>query len=81
MAIFQFTDQSSATRAEKARRFLKALANDKDYRYFHGDGYPKFGDLHNDASAALEVFDEITQQSNTGSHRPSEPEANEGSVG
>lgn len=57
----QFTDQSTATRMEKAKRVLRSLANGHDYRYFHGDGYPRHNDLQQDAAAALEVLEQLTK--------------------
>lgn len=54
-----FTDQSKATRVEKAKRVLRSLANGHDYRYFHGDGYPKHEELQQDAAAVLDVLDEL----------------------
>lgn len=56
----QFTDQSRATRVEKAKSVLQSLANGHDYRYFHGDGYPRHNDLQQDAAAALEVLNELS---------------------
>ncbi|KGT54003.1 hypothetical protein NY96_19675 [Xanthomonas citri pv. fuscans] len=55
----KFTDESTASRVEKAKRFLKSLANPHDYRYFFGDGYPRHEALQQDAAAALEVFQEM----------------------
>lgn len=60
----QFTDQSTATRMEKAKRVLRSLANGHDYRYFHGDGYPRHNDLQQDAAAALEVLEQLTKPAN-----------------
>lgn len=57
-----FTDQSTATREEKARRFLKHLIDGHDYRYFYGDGFPKHADIANDAKAALEVFENLLKK-------------------
>lgn len=54
-----FTDDSTATRLEKARRMLRSLADESDFRYFHSDGYPRQQKLMNDAAAALEVFNEL----------------------
>ena len=56
----QFTDQSMATRVEKAKRVLRSLANGHDYKYFYGDGYPRHEELQQDAAAALEVLNELS---------------------
>lgn len=53
----QFTDQSTASRIEKAKRVLRALANPHDYKYFFNDGFPRHADLMQDAAAALEVLE------------------------
>ena len=52
-----FTDDSAATRSEKARRVLQQLA-DPQSAYFFDDGYPRADKIANDTAAALEVFDE-----------------------
>ena len=55
----EFTDTSTATRVEKAKRTLRHLADGKDMTYFFDDGYPREKVLQNDALAALEVLDEM----------------------
>lgn len=55
----EFTDQSTATRIEKTKRFLRSLADKKDPRYFFDDGYPRNDNIAQDATAALEVLDEL----------------------
>ena len=64
----QFTDQSMASRHEKARRFLKSLASPTDHRYFYGDGYPRQDELMQDAAAALEVFESLPLESTGDPH-------------
>lgn len=59
----QFVDQSTATRVEKAKRVLLALANPHDYKYFFGDGFPRHADLQQDAAAALEVLEDLADTS------------------
>lgn len=56
----QFTDQSRATRVEKAKRVLQSLANGHDYKYFYNDGYPRHAELQQDAAAALEVLNDLS---------------------
>jgi hypothetical protein len=58
-----FTDRSAATREEKARRFLRALANGHTGRYFCNDGWPRQADILQDAAAALEVFESLAKKS------------------
>ncbi len=58
----EFTDESTATRTEKAKRVLRALANPHDYKYFHGDGFPRQADLMKDAAAALEVLEALEKK-------------------
>ena len=55
----QFTDQSSATRVEKAKRLLRSLASPHDYKYFYGDGFCRQEELMQDAAAALEVLEDL----------------------
>lgn len=55
----RFTDTSTATPEEKARRVLQYLAGPKEHRYFHEDGYPRHPDLQGDAKAALAVFNSL----------------------
>lgn len=55
----RFTDTSTATPEEKARRVLQYLADPKEHRYFHEDGYPRHPDLQGDAKAALAVFNSL----------------------
>lgn len=50
-----FTDGSTASRVEKARRVLRKLTEPS--AYFHDDGYPRHDRIKNDAAAALEVLD------------------------
>ena len=57
-----FTDQSTATREEKARRFLKAMADGHNGRYFCNDGWPRQADILQDAAAALEVFETLAKR-------------------
>jgi len=64
-----FTDKSSASRIEKARRVLRALSNPHDYRYFFGDGYPRHAELLSDAAAALEVLEGMSQSDPAPSRR------------
>lgn len=73
----QFTDQSRATRVEKAKRVLQSLANGHDYKYFYNDGYPRHAELQQDAAAALEVLNELSSAlpANTGIN--ARPEAHE----
>ena len=60
----QFTDKSTANRIEKAKRVLRALANPHDYKYFFGDGFPRYADLMQDAAAALEVLEDMERKAN-----------------
>lgn len=60
--MVDFTDMSTASRLEKAKRVLRHLADKHDMTYFFSDGYPRFGALQNDASAALAVIEELEQQ-------------------
>lgn len=53
----KFTDQSSATRFEKAKRFLRSLSDPHDYRYFYGDGFPRHAEIQQDAAAALDLLE------------------------
>jgi len=55
----KFTDQSAASRVEKAKRVLRSLASGHDYTYFYGDGFPRHAELQQDAAAALEVLEEM----------------------
>lgn len=55
-----FIDQSTASREEKARRFLRSLASAHDYKYFYGDGCVRHAELMNDAAATLEVFESLS---------------------
>ena len=57
----KFIEQSKAPRVEKAERFLSSLANGHDYKYFHGDGFPRHEDILNDAAATLEVFKKMRE--------------------
>lgn len=50
-----FTDGSTASRVEKARRVLRKLTEPS--AYFHDDGYPRHDRIKNDAAAVLEVLD------------------------
>lgn len=56
-----FTDQSTASPTEKARRVPTHLANPKDPRYFFDDGFPR-AELHQDAAAALAVLNSLAKQ-------------------
>lgn len=56
----EFTDKSNAPPLAKAQRFLEALSNKKDDRYFFGDGFPRLQDITNDAAAALEAWQAAT---------------------
>ena len=60
--MVDFTDRSTASRLEKAKRVLRHLADKHDMTYFFSDGYPRVGALTNDASAALAVLEELEQQ-------------------
>lgn len=55
----KFTCQSTATDIVKAKRFLKSLADIKDYRYFYSDGFPHHEAISQDASATLEVLEKL----------------------
>lgn len=57
-----FTDRSSASRMEKTKRMLRALANPHDYKYFFNDGHCRQTELMNDAKAALEVFEDLERK-------------------
>lgn len=59
MRVTQFTDKSTATRTEKAKRFLRSLSSTHDPRYFYGDGYPRQDDILNDAAATLELLESL----------------------
>lgn len=61
----EFTDTSTATRVEKAKRTLRHLADGKDMTYFFDDGYPREKVLQNDALAALEVLEEMLAEIGT----------------
>lgn len=52
-----FTDGSTASLAEKARRVLQNLGTPQS-AYFFEDGYPRADKIANDTAAALEVFDQ-----------------------
>ena len=54
-----FTDRSAATRVEKAKRVLRSLSSPHDYKYFFGDGFPRHAEIQQDASAAIEVLEEL----------------------
>ncbi len=54
----KFTDLSTATNMEKARRFLQALASASG-SYFHDDGYPRFDKLDQDAVATIAVLAQV----------------------
>lgn len=55
----EFIDDSTATRFEKAKRFLNNISNSCYSKYFHDDGFPRIQNIQNDAKATLEVFEEL----------------------
>ena len=57
-----FTNQGTAKREEKARRFLRSMASGHDGRYFHNDGWPRQEDILQDAAATLEVFEALVKR-------------------
>ena len=61
----QFTDRSTATRLEKAKRVLRVLASQHSYKYFY-DGR----ELQQDATATLEVLETLEAAAD---HRASLP--------
>lgn len=56
----EFTDKSTAEPIEKARRFLRSLADGNDFKYFFDDGFPRYDEIAQDAIAALEVLEGLT---------------------
>ena len=58
----EFSDQSSVNRIEKAKRFLRALSDPNNQKYFFDDGFPRTSMLQTDSLAALEVVEELEKQ-------------------
>ncbi|WP_208110078.1 hypothetical protein [Methylocaldum gracile] len=57
---FGFTDTSTASPIEKARRVLTALAQESNPKYYFSDGYPRYEEIHKDAAATLKVLNTLT---------------------